>query len=126
MRYTLESVDKPDSTSELLLKSTFEKLALLLPLDHAFFEIYLVPDDFNVHSYEPAPDFPRPDLLEGERYLGEIHLNPDKIAANGESLVFMMIHGLLHLLGYDHKEEGDRIKMEQKESELLAAIGHSI
>jgi rRNA maturation RNase YbeY len=126
MRYHLESVDKPHLQAQFLLKSVLEKLASLLPLDNAFFEIYLVPDDFNVHSYEPVPDFPRPDLSVGEYYLGEIHLNPDKIAANGEDLVFMLVHGLLHLLGYDHKNESDKIKMEQKESELLAALGYSI
>ncbi|MCA1771387.1 MAG: rRNA maturation RNase YbeY [Halomonas sp.] len=35
----------------------------------------------------------------------------------------MVIHGTLHLLGYDHMEEEDAEVMEQCERELLAALG---
>ncbi|OAZ90003.1 rRNA maturation RNase YbeY [Halomonas sp. G11] len=35
----------------------------------------------------------------------------------------MVIHGTLHLLGYDHIEEEDAEVMEQCERELLAALG---
>lgn len=35
----------------------------------------------------------------------------------------MVIHGCLHLQGYDHIDEPDRIKMEAIEIKLLASIG---
>ncbi len=35
----------------------------------------------------------------------------------------MLIHGLLHLLGYDHMEEAPRIRMEQLETDLLLRLG---
>ena len=35
----------------------------------------------------------------------------------------MLIHGLLHLLDYDHMEEAARIRMEHLETDLLSRLG---
>jgi probable rRNA maturation factor len=35
----------------------------------------------------------------------------------------MVVHGLLHLLGWDHEDEADAIRMENRERELLAQFG---
>jgi probable rRNA maturation factor len=37
----------------------------------------------------------------------------------------MLIHGLLHLLGYDHMEEAAQTRMEQLEIDLLLRLGMS-
>jgi probable rRNA maturation factor len=34
-------------------------------------------------------------------------------------IVILLIHGLLHLHGYDHIEENDRVKMRARETEVL-------
>ncbi len=102
--------------------------------DKTYLEVYLVGSEFmdkNVLSFTPPKGFPRPDIK--LKPLGEIYLNPDFIAKDPHwppatsyalraRLVFMFIHGFLHLLGYDHEKEGDRIKMERKETELLSKI----
>ncbi len=36
----------------------------------------------------------------------------------------MIIHGLLHLQGYDHESEGDATVMERRERTLLATFGY--
>ncbi|MGH8550088.1 MAG: rRNA maturation RNase YbeY [Methylococcales bacterium] len=36
----------------------------------------------------------------------------------------MVVHGLLHLLGYDHIRDGDAVEMETLESEILAGMGY--
>ncbi|QLF94258.1 rRNA maturation RNase YbeY [Pseudomonas sp. ABC1] len=36
----------------------------------------------------------------------------------------LVIHGCLHLLGYDHIEEDEAEEMEQLERQLLAELGH--
>ncbi|OGO91607.1 MAG: rRNA maturation RNase YbeY [Coxiella sp. RIFCSPHIGHO2_12_FULL_42_15] len=35
----------------------------------------------------------------------------------------MIVHGFLHLMGYDHLDKGDAEKMESKEIEILTALG---
>ena len=49
-------------------------------------------------------------------------------AEQGKSLeahyAHMIVHGSLHLAGYDHLEEAEARKMESLETELLAALGY--
>lgn len=37
-------------------------------------------------------------------------------------LVHLIVHGLLHLLGYDHQSEGDASEMESLETRILARL----
>lgn len=37
-------------------------------------------------------------------------------------LAFLVTHGILHLLGYDHAEEADRNEMQQEEKHLLSLL----
>lgn len=77
--------------------------------------------EFNVLSYPTAKSFPHPDLIK-VRPLGEIYLNPEYIFRQQEDLTQMVIHGLLHLLGYDHLKKSDRIEMEKKEEKLYEQL----
>lgn len=40
-------------------------------------------------------------------------------------VMYLLVHGLLHLAGYDHMEEEDKKRMRAKEEKLLAEIGAS-
>ena len=40
-------------------------------------------------------------------------------------LVFLTVHGMLHLLGYDHIEEAERLEMEAEQRHVMAALGVS-
>jgi len=40
-----------------------------------------------------------------------------------EELAHLVVHGLLHLLGYDHREEREERKMRAREETLLAGLG---
>ncbi|MEL7044516.1 MAG: rRNA maturation RNase YbeY [Pseudomonadota bacterium] len=37
----------------------------------------------------------------------------------------MLVHGVLHLLGYDHVEDGEAELMESLERRILASLGHA-
>lgn len=49
--------------------------------------------------------------------------------AQGKRLIahyaHLVIHGMLHLQGYDHQRDDDAARMEARESELLAALGYA-
>lgn len=40
-------------------------------------------------------------------------------------LAFLAVHGVLHLLGYDHTEDRERLLMREKEEAILSALGHT-
>ena len=40
----------------------------------------------------------------------------------GVELALLLVHGILHLLGYDHEEDDEAIVMEAKEKEILSML----
>ena len=40
-----------------------------------------------------------------------------------DEVALMVVHGLLHLLGYDHQDDGDADAMEERERMILSAAG---
>lgn len=92
----------------------------------------------------PMVDFPAPadyDFLEedescfdpetGELMLGNIVISKEKVVEQAEEyghsvkreFSFLIAHSMLHLLGYDHMEEEERVVMESKQKEVLNNIG---
>lgn len=74
----------------------------------------------NVLAFEMPASFPHPQSR--KRLLGEIYLAPDYILKKEEDIRYLALHGLLHLLGYDHVKNRDRMKMEKKERALWRAL----
>ncbi len=74
-------------------------------------------------AFEESDDYEYPDM----RLLGEIYISIDKAKSQAEEyghslkreICFLTVHGLLHLLGYDHIEEKDRVVMRKLEEEIL-------
>lgn len=44
----------------------------------------------------------------------------------GDELDLLLVHGVLHLLGYDHQGEADKMKMERRTRELLDSFTRSV
>ena len=69
----------------------------------------------------------------GEAVLGNIVISKEKVISQaeeyGHSLLreyaFLIAHSMLHLLGYDHIKEEDRVIMEKKQREILDSLGIS-
>lgn len=63
--------------------------------------------------------------------LGDVILAPSYIRSQAfdlgqdfdDELALMVVHGLLHLLGYDHDSDQDAQRMEERERFILAAAG---
>ncbi|MFA7202035.1 MAG: rRNA maturation RNase YbeY [Candidatus Paceibacterota bacterium] len=51
--------------------------------------------------------------------LGEIYISPYFVRIHKQSFDHMVVHGILHLLGYDHVTKRDAERMETIEQEVL-------
>jgi probable rRNA maturation factor len=71
----------------------------------------------NVLAFPEPKRFPHPETK--KRYLGEIYLNKDILKKNPERGVPLLLHGILHLLGYDHKTKSEVARMEALEKKIL-------
>ena len=67
-------------------------------------------------------------LKEKEIYLGDIIINLNKIINKKDNKNFkgefnkLWVHGLVHLLGHDHKKEKDFKNMEKVEKKLISYL----
>ncbi len=67
----------------------------------------------------------------GELLLGDIVISKEKVLSQAEEyghsplreFSFLIAHSVLHLTGYDHIEEEDRILMEEKQRTILNKLG---
>lgn len=70
-------------------------------------------------------------LYEERRILGDIYISLEKAEEQAKEydhslkreVLFLIIHGLLHLLGYDHMKKEDEIKMFKVQEEILNEYG---
>lgn len=65
--------------------------------------------------------------------LGDIVISLERVVEQAKEynhsakreLFYVLTHGILHLLGYDHIEEEDKIEMRAKEEEILGSFGYT-
>jgi probable rRNA maturation factor len=86
------------------------------------------PTPTNVLSFPAGPDATAP----GEpRYLGDVIIAHETVVREAleqkillaHHLQHLTIHGLLHLLGYDHETDADAAAMEALETRVLSTLG---
>lgn len=72
-----------------------------------------------------------PKILNSEiEILGDIIISVERAKIQAEEfghsflreVIFLEVHGLLHLLGYDHIEESDRIEMEAEQKFIMSKL----
>lgn len=91
---------------------------------------YVKPSCFD-YVEDEAEDCFNPET--GDLMLGDIVISVDKVKEQAEQyghsetreLAFLVAHSMLHLCGYDHMEEDERIVMEQKQREILEGRGYT-
>ena len=72
---------------------------------------------------EDMPEF-------GKLCLGDVVICLDKVEEQAKEfghsfereLIYLFVHSLLHLLGYDHMEEDEKQEMRQREEQVMTAI----
>ena len=87
------------------------------------------PGDLAFLEEAPAEDYFDPDT--GELLLGDIIISVEKVIEQAElyghsrqrELGFLVAHSMLHLFGFDHMEEDERLIMEEKQREIMDLTG---
>jgi probable rRNA maturation factor len=85
---------------------------------------YDTPSDFSGLE-EQAEEYFDPDS--GELLLGDMMISAEKVLEQAEAyghsvereFAFLTVHSLLHLCGYDHMEEEERIQMEERQRVIM-------
>lgn len=91
---------------------------------------YIAPADYGILENEEAyAMYFNPES--GELLLGDIVISVERAIEQAKNyghslkreICFLTAHSMLHLLGYDHMEDGERIVMEKKQEEILDELG---
>lgn len=96
---------------------------------------------FPMLEYEESGVFPEVENLDdsyfeldsGELLLGSMVISMEKVKEQAEAyghseqreLAFLVAHSMLHLFGYDHMEDEERIRMEEVQEEILQKAGYT-
>jgi len=99
----------------------------LQELNRQFLGIDAPTDVLSFPADEDDPD-------SGMRYLGDVLISYPRAAAQANSgghplqdeLQLLVVHGVLHLLGYDHAEPAERARMWEVQAQALESLGSSI
>lgn len=126
-KFVLEGEEKPSSVDVSISFVTDEAIAELNekyrqksgPTDVLSFECDGVEDELMAAT-----------VVEGQAYeLGDVIIAPDVAERQthefgtsfAEEISLLLVHGLLHLCGYDHIEDDEAEIMEKREAEILEA-----
>jgi probable rRNA maturation factor len=132
-----------EDAEALAQKAAEAALAVTYEADEAFEASVMLTDDAQIRELNrtwrnkdkptnvlsfPAPEQPG---LSGPRHLGDIALAYETLVRESEEeskelahhFAHLIVHGVLHLLGYDHEVEAEADIMEALEVKALATLG---
>ena len=88
------------------------------------------PTDVLSFALDEGEEEPEVDDDEIEQLLGDVIISAPTAVRQGEEyghglereMTYLAVHGMLHLLGYDHMEEKDKLIMRKREEEVLRRL----
>ena len=122
-----ETLYYSDASQQVLLTVVFEADETLHQLNYQYLGIDAPTD---VLSF-PA-DYVDPET--GRRYLGDILISVPRAIEQADAgdhpledeLLLLVVHGVLHLLGYDHMEREEKEQMQAAQSAILQRLGSKL
>lgn len=126
-RAIVETLNYRKCPDQISLTIVFQEDELLRQMNKQFLEIDATTDvlSFPAEYIDPETNY---------RYLGDVLISvPQAIeqASAGahsieDELQLLVVHGVLHLLGYDHLEELDKQHMQAAQSTILRRLGNNV
>ena len=88
------------------------------------------PTDVLSFALDEGEEEPEEDYDEIEHLWGDVIISAPTAVRQGEEyghglereMTYLAVHGMLHLLGYDHMEEKDKLIMRKREEEVLRRL----
>lgn len=120
--FEAEGVDMERAEISLTLVSLEE----IRELNRDYRDVDRETDVLSFPQYECVEEMP----AEGELCLGDVVICLDKVKSQAEEFghsferefVYLFVHSLLHLLGYDHMEDDEKTVMRAKEEATMKEI----
>ena len=120
--FEAEGVDMERAEISLTLVSLEE----IRELNRDYRDVDRETDVLSFPQYEGVEEMPE----EGELCLGDVVICIDKVKSQAEEFgnsferefVYLFVHSLLHLLGYDHMEDNEKTVMRAKEEATMKEI----
>ena len=118
---------KSINTDDIEITIVFEGDSKLQDLNNRFRKIDAPTDVLSFPSKEIDPDT-------GRRYLGDVVISVARAQAQADTenhsigieIQLLVVHGILHLLGYDHHREEDKLVMWESKRTILSELGLAI
>ncbi len=105
---------------------TFVNMQQIQQLNKEYRDIDSVTDVLSFPQFESKDEFPKA----GEIIMGDVVICTEKAMLQAEEfghspereIIYLFVHSLLHLMGYDHMEEDEKLIMRQKEEAVMNRI----
>lgn len=118
-----ENIDADRSTISL----TFVDLEEIRQLNRQYRQVDRPTDVLSFPQFDDMKTLPP----EGEICLGDVVICTAQAEAQAEAfghsvereLVYLFVHSVLHLLGYDHMEDDEKRVMREREEEVMVQLG---
>lgn len=123
--YCLDAEQIDTERSEISV--TFVPLEEIHELNREYRQVDSPTDVLSFPQFDDLDELPE----EGEIMLGDVVICSDRAKEQAEEfghsfereIIYLFVHSVLHLLGYDHMEEDEKRIMRRREEEVMERIG---
>ena len=123
--YCLDAEQIDTERSEISV--TFVSLEEIHELNREYRQVDSPTDVLSFPQFDDLDDLPE----EGEIMLGDVVICSDRATEQAEEfghsfereIIYLFVHSVLHLLGYDHMDEDEKRIMRRREEEVMERIG---
>lgn len=100
-------------------------------LNKEYRDVDSVTDVLSFPQFESIDELIDAEEFTGVAELGDVVINMDRAKSQAEEfghplkreVIYLFVHSILHLLGYDHMEEEDKKVMRAREEEIMGELG---
>ena len=123
--YCLDAEQIDTERSEISV--TFVSLEEIHELNREYRQVDSPTDVLSFPQFDDLDELPE----EGEIMLGDVVICSDRAKEQAEEfghsfereIIYLFVHSVLHLLGYDHMDEDEKRIMRRREEEVMERIG---